>query len=74
MTATEQVEPWTFTANSRGYTFFLHGKRYSGAGILDSARGPRGRAAATQTVEYSKYCRQECARRNAELSRNDGEI
>lgn len=58
---------WTFTATSRGYMFYKDGEPRGGAGILDSAEGPKGRAAINQQKDYATYCRGECARRNANL-------
>lgn len=65
---------WTFTANSSGYMFYLDGKPQGGAGTIESRSGyskprrwgPNGQA--REAASNAKYCREECARREALLA------
>jgi hypothetical protein len=48
------AEHWTYTAGPRGYMLHCDGKPMGGAGILPSAKGPRGRAANAQAKSHAE--------------------
>jgi len=45
---------FNYTYNARGYIILYKGKPIGGAGILPSARGPRGRAVQKQLDDYQR--------------------